>query len=859
MAVRSQDIRERFLDFFASRGHQRLPSASLVPDDDPTVLFTVAGMVPLKPYILGRRSMPGDRATSAQKCFRVVDIEEVGDATHSTFFEMLGSWSFGSYFKEGAIDLAWRFLTQDLGLDPARLRPSVHPTDSVALAHWRDVIGIPAREISRLEDNWWQAGPTGPCGFDSEIYWDWGAACSCGRPDCRPDDECAGDRWMEVWNLVFMEFDQDAEGRRRPLPRPSVDTGMGLERLTAVLQGVRSSYETDLLAPLVAGFAARSSADRGRPEDLRALRVLSDHLRAGAFLIGDGVLPGKEGRGYVLRRVLRRAALFGRRIDLRQGLAGGVGDLVAIMGDVYPELVEHRGLIEATLRDEDAAFERTLSAGLERLQRLLAGGTSRLGGEDAFRLHDTYGFPVELTVELARERGVEVDLAGFDAAMRAQRQRGRAHADRTGFAAGPELPPSTFVGHDQLGADAVALWVGTAGLEQDLPAGTAGEVVVDPSPFYAESGGQVGDRGTLTWAGGHARVLDTQPGGGGETRVSRVEVQAGTLHAGEPVRAEVDRELRAQTARHHSATHLLHQALRNVLGETAVQRGSLVRPDYTTFDVTFSRALTPDEIERVQHQVNDAIRRNLTRTVTVMPIAAARASGAVALFGEKYGQEVRVVEFDGFSRELCGGTHVARSGDIGAAIITGEESIGTGLRRLEMVVGAAAERRWTGQQTALQRAAEALRSRPEEVPERIEALQAQLRAARKEAEAARRAALSGGGAGSGTVERVGGVAFGHLVLDGDGKAVQDAGDGLAGRLDGGVALVLGTSNALVKVGRAGRAVGHDARALLEVVTEVAGGRGGGNAERAMGGLADPTRRAEAVDAVRAALTRSQAA
>ena len=850
MAVRSQDIRERFLDFFASRGHQRLPSFSLVPEDDPSLLFTAAGMVPLKPYIQGLRSMPGDRATSAQKSFRVIDIEEVGDATHNTFFEMLGNWSFGDYFKEGAIDLAWDLLTQGFGLDPARLLPSVHPTDVVSEAYWAEHIGIPRERISRMEDNWWQAGPVGPCGYDSEIYWDWGSPCSCARPDCLPQDECGGDRWVEIWNLVFMEYDQDAEGTRTLLPRPCVDTGMGLERITAVLQGVRTSYETDLFALLLQGFAARSDADPERPEHLVALRVLADHLRAGAFLIGDGVLPGNEGRGYVLRRVLRRAALFGRRIGLRGGLAGGVGDLVTVMGDVYGELREHRRLIEATLGAEDAAFERTLSSGVERLERLLAGGAARVGGSEAFLLHDTYGFPIELTTELAGERGVEVDRAGFDHAMQAQRERSRGSAERVGFGSGSALPESSFVGYDHLAVDAEILHVG-AGTEH---------VVIDPTPFYAEGGGQVGDRGRLepVEGGEVAVVADSQLAPGSGARVLTLAVIPEWVVPGAKVRAIVDVELRNQTARHHSATHLLHQALKDVLGPGVVQRGSWVGPTHTTFDFNFPRALTAEELERVQHVINEAIRHNLRRTATVMPIAEARAAGAVALFGEKYGEQVRVVEFEGFSRELCGGTHVGRSGDIGAAIITREEGIGQGIRRIEMLVGSAAERRWTEQQAALRRAADALRARPDELTERIEALQAQLKAARKDADDARRTALTGGGMGSATVEQVGPVRFGHLVLDGDRAAVQDAADALADRLEGGVALVLGSASALVKVGGAGRAAGLDAKALLAVVSAVAGGRGGGSPERSEGKLEDPGRRADAVAAVRAAIAESGA-
>ncbi|HET9051529.1 MAG TPA: alanine--tRNA ligase, partial [Candidatus Dormibacteraeota bacterium] len=541
--MRSQDIRERFLDFFTNRGHERLPSSSLIPLDDPSLLFTSAGMVPLKPYILGARSLPGNRATSCQKCFRADDVEEVGDDVHHTFFEMLGNWSFGDYFKGEAIELAWELLTRDLGLDARRLVPSVYPDDSEAEDVWVHRIGIPRSRVSRVMDNWWQAGPTGPCGYDSEIYWDRGSPCSCGRDDCLPQDECGGGRWSEIWNLVFMEFDQDGSGGRTPLPRPCVDTGMGLERMAAVLQEVGGNYDTDLLRPLVDGFERRSSADRERPGDVVALRVLADHLRAGAFLIGDGVIPDNEGRGYVLRRVVRRASLFGRRIALAEGLAGGVADLGAVMGIAYPEIAEHRALIEDTLRREEAAFERTLGAGLERLERLLGAGGSRLSGEDAFRLHDTHGFPADLTVELARERGVEVDMDGFRAAMEEQRRKSQGAATAVpGWSAVAPDHPTAFVGYDSLEAESVAVHVrGPAGTAE-IAAGERGEVVLDPTPFYAEGGGQVGDHGVVRWAGGCGDVVDTQAAGAAAraTRVSTVEVREGVLRAGERVHATVD-------------------------------------------------------------------------------------------------------------------------------------------------------------------------------------------------------------------------------------------------------------------------------------------------------------------------------
>jgi alanyl-tRNA synthetase len=851
--VRSPEIRERFLHYFEGRGHQRLPSASLVTHDDPTVLFTVAGMVPLQPFFRGTRTPPAPRVVSCQKCLRTVDIEEVGDASHNTFFEMLGNFSFGDYFKEGAITLAWEFLSADVGLPPERLWPSVHPGDTDALDIWVTKVGVPRERVSLLEDNFWgPAGPTGPCGYDSEVYWDWGSPCSCGRADCRPDTECGGDRWTEVWNLVFPEFDQDASGARTPLPKPGIDTGMGLERFTSVLQGVRSIYETDLFDPIIAGLRARAADGAATGERQRSFNVLADHLRASAFLIADGVAPSNEARGYVLRRVIRRAALHGRRLQLRGGLAGGVGDLVAIMGDAYPELSEHRTLVETTLRTEEDAFDRTLADGMERLESLL-GVTSSISGADAFRLHDTYGFPLELTVELARERGATVDVAGFAEAMALQRERSRAAGERTGFdPAHPALPATTFVGYDTLETDAEVVFAGGGdGVQQ---------VVIEPSPFYAESGGQVGDRGELTWNGGRATVVDSVFFPGTDIRVLTLADGSPLPATGTAVHAQVDAALRTRTARHHSATHLLHKSLKEILGDGVVQRGSLVEPAHTTFDFNFSRALTADEVSSIEAMVNDAIRRNLERTATVMPIAKARESGAVALFGEKYGDQVRVVDFGGWSRELCGGTHVARTGDIGAAIVVSESSIGAGTRRIDMVAGEAAETYWRDASAALRETARTLRARPEEVAGRVVAMLGQIKRLQREVEEAQRRALSGAGVREAGVEEIAGLRFGHLLLDGgsDARAIDAAVDGLfAERLAGaGIALVIGDGALAVKVGRDALARGVRAGELVSIASAATGGRGGGRPDFARGGVGDAARREEAIAAVRDAIARA---
>jgi alanyl-tRNA synthetase len=860
--MRSLEIRERFLRFFEERGHHRLPSASLIPHDDPSLLFTVAGMVPLKPYISGQRTPPSPNLTSCQKCFRgsglkYDDIAAVGDAFHHTFFEMLGNWSIGEYFKEQAIEYAWELSTQVFRLDPVRIWASVYPDDEVAERIWTERIGLPHDRVVHLTDNWWAAGPTGPCGYDSELYWDFGPPCSCGRPRCTPQDECGGDRWCEYWNLVFMEFDQQPDGARLQLPKPTVDTGMGLERVTAVVQGVRNDYETDLFKPLIDDFASRAGGSLDSAGARRSLNVLADHVRGAAFLVAAGVLPSNEGRGYVLRRLIRRAAIHGRSLRLEGGLAAGIAAVVELMGSVYGELVDNRPLIERTVRDEETLFTRTLDAAVSRLEDLLEGGVTHLSGADAFRLYDTFGLPVELTVEMAAERGVVVDMDGFRAALDEARRLSRSADSKasTGFSGTAAAFPATrFVGYSELVAEAVVLGVG--GSNESLHAGDEGDVVLDVSPFYAEAGGQLGDTGRITWSGGAALVLDTQFAAGTDTRVQRVRVEKGELVSGLHVTAAVDAARRGRLARHHTATHLLNRALREVLGEAIVQRGSLVAPEHTTFDFAFTRALTTDEISDIEHRVNEAIRRNLPRHVEEMPLDAARASGAIALIDERYAAQVRVVDFGGWSRELCGGTHVERSGDIGAAVIVSESSIGQGVRRIDMVVGDAAERRWQQSGAALQSAARALKARPEEVPDRVNALLEQVKRLQREAEHARRRAVGGGGLDTASIEEIGGLRLAHAIVnadgDGDGNSVVDAADRLyAERLNGdGVAVAIGESVLAVKVGGKALAAGVNAGELVREASAITGGKGGGRAEFARGGVKDQSKREAAIEAIR---------
>jgi alanyl-tRNA synthetase len=852
--LRTHEIRERFLSYFEDHGHHRLASASLITHDDPSLLFTVAGMVPLKPFITGELPPPAPLLVSCQKCFRGQglrdDIAEVGDDTHQTFFEMLGNWSIGGYFKEGAMTLAWDLLTEVYGLDPERLWPSIYPDDTESERLWREVVGVPAERIVRVADNWWQAGPTGPCGYDSEIYWDWGGPCSCGRDDCRPDDECGGNRWVELWNLVFMEFNQDEAGNHTPLPEKTVDTGLGLDRLAAVVQGVRSNYETDIFHDIVANFAARAAADPDTPGRSASLHVLADHVRAATFLIADGVLPGTEARGYVLRRVIRRASIHGRRIGLSAGLVPAVAVVAAVMGEAYPEIVENRELVETMIRAEEEAFARTLEAGIGRLAALLEPAAGTIPGEEAFRLHDTFGMPIEVTVEMAAERGVTVDRAGFEAAMGEQRARSKAAHVRVGFEGGPQLPDTVFVGYDVLEAPATVVRIGATEPRQLLPAGAEDAVVLDTSPFYAEAGGQVGDTGDLHFDGGRARVLNTTYAGG--ARVHSVRVEEGTLAAGAPVRAVVDAARRAQVARHHSATHFLNQALREVLGAGVVQRGSFVGPDHTTFDFSFSRALTTDELHDIEARVNHHIRADLQRSVVVMSLPEAKASGAIALLDETYTEKVRVVDFGGWSRELCGGTHVGHTGEVGAAIIAGESSIGQGVRRIEMVVGEAAERRWRETGDALLGAARALRARPAEVPERVVSLQEQVRRTAKELEQARRQRGSAPATAGTRVEDIAGVLLASLVLDIERDAIVDVTDRLyAEQLDGdGVAVVMGRDSFAVKVGPTAQSRGVRAGDLVSRAAATMAAKGGGRADFGQGGIKDSTQRANALALIR---------
>ncbi len=775
----SDEIRRRFIAFFAERGHEVVPSASLVPAGDQTLLFTNAGMVQFKDILTGRQPRTYTRAVDVQRCLRVAgkhnDFEEVGRTPrHHTFFEMLGNWSFGDYFKREAIHWAWELLTEGYGIPGERLAATVYTDDDDAYAVWRDEIGLPPERIARWGDvdhddekNFWRMAETGPCGRCSEIHYDRGAQFSEG-PECIPDHSETCPRWLEVWNLVFMEFDQQPDGRRDPLPFTSVDTGMGLERLASVVQGVPSNYDTDLFTPIHARMRELLGHD---PQEFEAERfsyqVIADHSRAATFLISDGVLPSNEGRGYVLRRIVRRAVRHGRLLGRREPFLAETADVVIdVMRDAYPYLVEQRPAILEALRREETQFARTLESGTTQLEEALRAlgvavpearvvgrrpetlppGAPTLDGATAFRLHDTYGFPIDLTVELAAEYGVAVDRMGFSEALEEQRARSRAGAKGELSRLAQEASlfegilrragETTFLGYETVEAEARVAAIVRDGAEIDAASGGAtgelagdaeAEIVLDRTPFYAEGGGQVGDRGALLSGGRVVFEVDDTQKPVGQLFVHRGRL-TGTLRVGDVVLAQVDAPRRASIMRNHTATHLLHRALRNVVGPSARQAGSLVAPDYLRFDFPLDRPLTAEEVAAIETQVRAVIRDDRPVSVAYMPMAEAIAVGADAFFDEKYGSVVRTVSVQDYSRELCGGTHCRATGQIGGFHVTGERSIGSGMRRIEAVTGEAADALVAERFALLARTAEALGAQDEaHVPARAAELQARAK------------------------------------------------------------------------------------------------------------------------------------
>ncbi len=713
------EIRRRFLEHFASREHLVLPSAPLVPHGDPSTLFISAGMQPLQPYYLGFSQPPAPRLASCQKCLRTGDIEEVGRTDrHSTFFEMLGNFTpTGAYFKETAIPLAWELVTKGFEMPVDRLRVTIHPTDDEAYKIWTERTGISHKHITRLNDNWWGLGK-GPCGPDSEIWWDRGSQVGCGLPDCVPD-HC--ERFTEFWNLVFPQYDQQEDGTLVPLAMPAIDTGMGLERIAYILQAKSNIFEADILHPLV-DFVRQSAS---KPTTLSE-RIIADHVRAMTFCIADGVIPSNEGRGYVLRRLVRRAALHGRNIGFSGKLSSGTEVAVSMFQDHYPELRERRRFIAETVDAEAARFDRTLEQGMEQFDKIATRGVESMSGADAFKLHDTYGFPLELTRELAQERGIEVDEEGFREAMTAQRERSRRAAPQH-WAVAKDSPKSEFTGYSDITTDTVVTALRKDGVATGVATeGDAIELFLERTPFYAESGGQVADTGIISTPGGRMRVEDTQRPAEGVI-VHTGTVITGEMRAGERATAAVDARRRAQIARHHSATHLLHKALRETLGEQVVQKGSWVGPDHTTFDIPLNRGIGRGELDTITRRVMEKVRASLPFHESQKPYREAVAQGAMHLFEEKYGDVVRVVCFGDWTCELCGGTHVKNTADIGTAVIVSESSIGSGLRRIDMVVGEAADELVRRDRELLSELARSFNTGPERLPERLQALRAQLK------------------------------------------------------------------------------------------------------------------------------------
>jgi alanyl-tRNA synthetase len=861
------DIRRTYLEFFQSKGHLIQPSSSLIPHGDPTLLLTNAGMVQFKPYFMGQTLPPNRRLTTSQKCFRTSDIDVVGDASHLTLFEMLGNFSIGDYFKRDAIAFAWELMTssQYYALPADRLWPSIHPKDEEAFALWREVTGVPAERIVRLEDNWWgPAGETGPNGPDSEIYFDRGEELGCGDPDCGPGCDCP--RYLEIWNLVFMQFNRASDGSDTPLPRPSIDTGMGLERMALLLQGKDTAYETDLFFPIIQEAERLSGIDYGAGERSDyALRVIADHTRSVTFLIADGVLPSNEGRGYVLRRILRRAVRYGRELGLRRPfLTKTAAVVIDRMHGQYPELTDRRDFLMRVIGREEERFGETLDEGLSRLDDVFAaaqGQSTVVSGEEAFKLYDTFGLPLDIAKDVAREHGFTVDEEGFQAALAAQRQRARSSA-RFGLDVSADvyrnlgLPATPFLGYDSLTTDATIIALIKDGEPADLATeGEEVELVLDATSFYAEKGGQVGDAGVITSQTGAVEVRDTQTPAG-DIVVQRGVVARGYVQSGAAVSAHVDAERRLDIARNHTATHLLHKALRDVLGEHAQQRGSLVAPDRLRFDFAHLNSLSEGELHEIERRVNAAVRSNYAVGYNVMSQDEARRAGAMMLFGEKYGDVVRMISVgDSFSRELCGGTHLRATGEIGLFLIASESSIGAGLRRIEALTGRGAEAHVRRHLGLLDDVARRLQAPPAEILAKLDVLQADLSVAQKEIERLQReAAKAQIGALLQQVQEVRGVRLlAARVNASSNDALREMTDWLRDRMQSGVIVLGAVINDRPAIVAAVTpdltAQGFHAGNLVRKVAALVGGSGGGRPDLAQAGGKDPGKLDEAISSV----------
>ncbi len=868
----SDELRDAYLNFFAGKGHDIIPSASLIPHGDPTLLFTSAGMVQFKDYYLGKTIPSNPRLASCQKCFRMTDIESVGDASHLTFFEMLGNFSIGDYFKKESIAWAWEFVTERLKLPPERLWATIYLDDDESFQYWKD-IGVPEDRILRFgeKDNFWgPAGDTGPCGPCSELHYDFGEDVGCGKPDCKPNCGCG--RFSEIWNLVFTQYNQDENGNRTLLPRPNIDTGMGLERTVAAVTGQTSVYQTELFAPLLERISALCGEKYGVDKETDvAMRVVAEHGRGMTFLIGDGVIPSNEGRGYVLRRLLRRAALFGRRLGLDKPFLTQMACMsIKHLRHVYPEIEQRQDFILKLIDVEETRFEETLSTGLELLDGitddLSKKGKSEISGKQAFKLSDTHGFPVELTREIARERGMTVDEAGFEQEMEKQRERARkAELKASGRGAASALvslsrsyETTPFVGYHDLKRRSVIIDILVDSSTVDTVAkGQSASLVLETTPFYAEMGGQVGDAGRISGAPGQFTVTDTiriPP----DIIVHRGQVSDGNMAVGDEVEAEVDEARRLDIARNHTATHLLQHALRNVLGEHVQQKGSLVAPDQFRFDFSHLNAMLREEIESVQRMVNEKIRQNLTVYDEELSYKQAIAEGVIALFDEKYGDTVRVLRIGQppISSELCGGTHVSSTGTIGFFQIVAESSIGAGLRRIEAVTGRGAEEFVQKRFASLEKIARLVHTLPDEVEEKVagtatafEAEQRQRMALERELARLRTESLLG------QVEEINGVnVLVARVPSSRIEILREMADFIRDKLKS-VILVLGTISegrpvflAAVTPDLVSR--GYDAGRIVREVARVAGGGGGGKPNLAQAGGKDKEKLDEALRLVK---------
>ncbi len=865
----SHEIRNAFLKYFEERGHQIVSSSSLVPYDDPTLLFTNAGMVQFKRVFLQEEKRPYTRAVSSQKCVRAGgkhnDLENVGyTARHHTFFEMLGNFSFGEYFKEGAIDMGWDFLTRLLGLPKDRLWITIHEgdpemelgPDEEAREIWKRYVSEDRVKAFSTKDNFWSMGDTGPCGPCSEIVIDQGQDVGCGRPDCGLDCEC--DRFLELWNLVFMQYNRDADGTMTPLPKPSIDTGLGLERIAAVVQGVTSNYDTDLFQPIIAHVEAVTGKRYGDHEkDDISIRVIADHARASAFLIGDGVLPEKEGRGYVLRRIMRRALRHGRKLGIERAFFSEVVDVVTDeMGEAYPNLREHRSFIRRVTSAEEEGFSDILTRGLDLLRDQVAlirkKGGKVLPGFVVFKLYDTYGFPVDLVEDIVGDEGIGIDLKGFDESMEIQRQKARDAWRGSGEEdlkneykkLLAEQVETAFVGHDRLEHESAVIRI----IKNEAPVNQASqgdriELLTEETPFYGETGGQVGDTGKITGAGGlEIEVSDTLrpiP----QLIIHVGQVKRGTVKRGKRVRLSVNREERGATVLNHTGTHLLHAALREVLGDHVKQSGSLVTPHRLRFDFTHFSAMTRDELDRVEDLTNQRIRENIPLGTEVMATEEAKKTGAMALFGEKYSDKVRVVTIGDFSKELCGGTHSNRTGDLGLFKIVSETGIAAGVRRIEALIGVEAINYVRKQEQTLQKVADMVKSSPQEVEEKLERIMTQVKKLEREIEVLKTKVATGSTDLMEQVREIGGI---RVLAARPGvsepKSLREIGDRFRERIGSGVVLLAGKHRdkaAMVLMVTKDLTSQFDADKIMKKLAAMVGGTGGGRPDMAQGGGPDP--------------------